>query len=227
MTFQSGAFYIAVLVGLSYHFKMNAILEICLVMVLPVLIWVSGVISLRYREWALTAMVLMLGYVIYLNHWSWEKLGFRLDNFQESLLPYTIVLALALIFIGLFGRANGRRFIPSWREHQKVLFWVTLGSIFQEFAYRGYLMPKLMEVNDNIFFVLILNTVLYGLVHITYPEAKSNMLLITLGGLMFATIYWYYPNLILISVLHMILNFVACSFGFFTFKPKAHEKEAH
>jgi len=47
------------------------------------------------------------------------------------------------------------------------------------------------------------------------------MFLGTCGGLLFATLYTFYPNFLLASISHSILNFIAVYFGFFTFINKA------
>lgn len=53
--------------------------------------------------------------------------------------------------------------------------------------------------------------------HTIYPKPVFSMILGTLAGLLFATLYVIYPNLILASVIHAVLNFTAVYLGFFTF----------
>ena len=203
---------------------MNATyIEIALIFVLPIILWASGIVPTKYKAWVLVALGLLVGFFVWVQDWSWVQLGVRLDNLSQSVIPFALLTVVSVLFLFAYGKLHRRRFIPAWVDHQQVLFWVTLGSILQEIIYRGYLMPKLEQITSFVLLIITANTILFLLPHLIYPELKPNMLLIFISGIMFATIYYYYPNLILISAMHMILNFVATSFGFFTFNPKVHQ----
>lgn len=202
---------------------MNAYVEIFLVFVLPVVLWALNIIPTKFRAGALTAMSLLVAVFVILEHWSWQKLGIRTDNLALAFLPYLIMAIVSLFFMWGFAKFKHRRFIWSWKVHPTLWFFVTAGSIMQEFVYRGYLIPKLAEVTSSIVWIILINAFLYMLAHIIYPEIRTNLPLVFVGGIMFASMYWYYPNLIWISALHMLLNFTAGCFGFFTLNPEVHE----
>lgn len=63
---------------------------------------------------------------------------------------------------------------------------------------------------------VVSNALIFTFAHVIYPNKKINLPLIFVAGMAFAVIYFYYPNLILIAISHIILNYAALLFGFFT-----------
>jgi membrane protease YdiL (CAAX protease family) len=202
---------------------MSPILEIFLILILPTIIWTSKLIPPRFMEWSLTLVSALFLIPVFLGNWSLFKLGVRFDNLSSVAVPYLLMTVLSVVFIIFVGRINKRRFIPAWRVDRNAFFWVTLGSILQEFIYRGYLMPKLGEIFSSLVLIILVNAVLFTIVHFIFPELISGIPVIFIGGVMFATMYAFYPNLIMICIMHMILNFTATSYGFFTLKPELHK----
>lgn len=200
---------------------MNAYVEIFLIFILPIVIW--NYIAPKYRAWALLGMTALVVAVILLEGWTLQKLGIRIDNFAQAIVPSLVLTILAIGFLWVYAKVHERKFIPAWIHHHQTWFWVIFGSILQEFVYRGFLMPKLGELTTIAVIIILVNAVLFLLPHLVYPELKANLLLIFLGGIMFAGIYYFYPNLILVSATHMILNFIVASFGFITENPEVHE----
>jgi membrane protease YdiL (CAAX protease family) len=89
--------------------------------------------------------------------------------------------------------------------------------LLQEIAYRGFLFPKLQELSQKWWVVIGANTVLFTFLHIIYPIPGIMLPVAFFSGLALSIMYRYYPNLILISLAHAVLNFIAVLHGFFFF----------
>ena len=76
---------------------------------------------------------------------------------------------------------------------------------------------KLKQLTSHWGSVIILNTLLFTLIHIIYPMPEIMIPVAVISGFAFALMYRYFPNLILISLSHAVLNFVAILYGFFYF----------
>jgi len=66
----------------------------------------------------------------------------------------------------------------------------------------------------------------FGYMHTIFPRRWHNLILATLGGMAFSSLFYLYPNFLLASLSHMVLNVAAVYFGFFTLltpegKPRA------
>ncbi len=154
--------------------------------------------------------------IMFLQHWTIFQLGIRFDNFYLALVPYTIFTIAGLIVIFFASRYIKHRHPRRWYRDPHFLFLFVPISISQEIIYRSFLMNKLEYLSGSIIFVVLLNAILFAFIHSIYPHAKFTVLLGFLSGLGFASVYYYFPNLILISISHSILNFVAVWFGLFT-----------
>ena len=65
--------------------------------------------------------------------------------------------------------------------------------------------------------VIVWNALLFAGLHIIYPDLAISLPLIFAGGLGFASLYYVYPNLFLVSASHVVLNFFALLYCFFSF----------
>jgi membrane protease YdiL (CAAX protease family) len=76
-------------------------------------------------------------------------------------------------------------------------------------------MHMLRKAFNNVPFVIFLNASLFALIHIIYINTDIVLPLTFIGGIGFAVMYYKYPNLVMISISHTILNFTAMILGFF------------
>jgi membrane protease YdiL (CAAX protease family) len=102
-----------------------------------------------------------------------------------------------------------------WWMNRKLLALFVFVSVFQEFAFRGFLIPVLGKIFHRNFAIVLINAVLFAGMHSIYSFPIIALPVAFVGGLVFAGLYIKYPNLILISIMHCILNFVAVGYGFF------------
>lgn len=192
--------------------------QIIAIFVLPVMLIQLNIIPVKQRFWVLLGASLLLLGIIVNEQWSLQKLGITLNNFDHSLYPYLILTLLGGIGILIFANIFKRQHVNKWWTERHFLYAFIPISILQEFAYRGFLMPKLEEMFSSLILVLLINTILFTYLHVVFPNKKINLPLIFCGGLGFSTVYYFYPNLILVSLSHMILNFLAVLYGFFSFR---------
>ncbi len=139
---------------------------------------------------------------------TYSEFGIRTDNIKQSLLPYTILLVG--LFLAIFAATqifNG----PLMNAYTILypVFWLSIPlSILQEMIFRGYGMHKLKNIFKDPATVIILNSIFFALFHLIVPERLIIAPLSFFVGLAFATVYYYYPNLYLVSIVHVIVNLV-------------------
>ncbi len=189
------------------------LLQILFIFIVPVILAYSGIISVKIRLWLFLILFFLVVLVSYFERMSFYELGIRLDNFYQSLIPYSLITILGVALMIIVAKLLNKTAHPDWWKNPHFQFMFIFLSIAQEFMYRGFLMPKLELLTSSLFLIVILNTFIYMFLHIIYPNKLSNLSLTFLAGLAFATLYYYYPNLILISISHAILNFFAVLYG--------------
>lgn len=137
-----------------------------------------------------------------------KDFGIRIDNLKESILPYLFLTFLgSLIIIKFFIlSSNFPELLAVWRKTYIFPFSFIYLSIIQEIIFRGGLMYLLRKYFKNVIVVVVLNTLPFVLMHLLFSFPTSISLFSILGGLSFALVYYYYPNLILASAAHVILN---------------------
>ena len=196
--------------------KFYALLQILIIFVLPIGLLCLNIIKKKYRLALLfLSSILVLG-IVFIEKISAHSLGIRTDNLGSSILPYVIFTSLALATIFLLSFFLHKKPSANWKKNPHFLYLFIPISFLQEFLYRGFLFPKLSSVSTNFFWTILANTVLFALLHIIYKNRRINVPFAFVAGLSFALMYYFSPNLILISISHAILNFFAVLFGFFS-----------
>lgn len=191
--------------------------EMLIIFVLPVLLLYFKIIPISYRLWLTIPVTLLIIHSVVREKWSLKKLGIRIDNLRSSFLPYLTFTLVGVGIIFLFIKLTGRTYLDEYWKlyHFQGLF--VLISTFQEFAFRGYLIPKLKSFISSDLKVILINSLLFSLLHIIFPNPWLMLPLAFLAGVAFSTMYKFFPNLILISISHSILNFVAVLYCLFSF----------
>lgn len=191
------------------------LLKIAFVFVLPVTLFVAGVIPVRYRLHALILFSIVTIALVVQEKYALHELGIRTDNMRGAFVPYTLFTLLGVGLILIFAKILGRAPVANWQTDYHFTFLFLPISIIQEFLYRGYLMPTLKRLFSSTAIVILINALLFTLIHAIYPPLAIAIPLAFVAGLGFAVMYHRYPNLILISLSHSVLNFAAVLFGFF------------
>lgn len=189
--------------------------QIFLIFIAPVLLIYYGFIPRESRMIVLIVVSLFVYSIILKEKWSNSELGFVKNNFKKYLIPYLVFMIVGVFTIILYARNFDMQIQDLWWTKPHFLFLFIFVSFLQEFAYRGFLIPKLKMIFTDRLGVVFINALLFTLLHIIFPIPQVMLPLAFIGGLVFSVLYIKYPDLILVSIAHSVLNFVAVLYGFF------------
>ena len=189
--------------------------QIFVIFILPVLLLYFKIVSLNWRIIILTISALFIYGIIRHEKWTHEEMGLHLNNFKKVFPFYFLFTLFAFILLFLIAWKFEIRdidtkifLIKSWA------FFIPI-SVFQEFAFRSFLIPRLKIIFNNKLMIVLINAILFTLIHIIYPNLGIGLPLTFISGIFFAWLYLKYPNFVLISISHAILNITAVLLGFF------------
>ena len=196
--------------------KKIIIAQILVIFLSPVALLYFGILPYNFRFILLTISALFIYGIIEHEHWTHKEMGLRMDNFKEAFpfyLVFTILGICALLFVdhavNLPDIDSRISLIRSWA------FFIPI-SFFQEFGFRSFLVPRLKEIfKNNYIAIIFINTVLFTLIHVIYPNLGIGLPVAFVAGIFFTWLYLKYPNLLLITISHSILNIIAVLLGFF------------
>jgi membrane protease YdiL (CAAX protease family) len=189
--------------------------QIFFIFILPIALLVFGIVPMAWRMVVLCVAMLFMYGVIQKEQISDEVMGLKNKTFRKALIPY---LLFTFVGVFVFVRLSGVLAInPNivWWQSMHFLFLFLPVSLLQEIAYRGFLFPKLQELSQKWWVIIGMNTILFTFLHVIYPMPNIMLPVAFFSGLALAVMYRYYPNLLLISFSHAILNFIAVLHGFF------------
>lgn len=192
------------------------IIEILFLFVLPVLLLYFKKINFKYRIYVLSFISIITFIIILLEKWDLKKIGVRLDNIKNSIFPYMIFTIMGVILLIFISKLLKNKPDKNFYKQKHFIFGFLILSILQEFLFRGFLIVKLSEIMNPSILIILVNALLFTFMHIIYFNKKSIIILLFLSGIVFAYLYLNYPNLIIISISHSILNYVAVMFGYFS-----------
>jgi len=191
------------------------ILHIVILFILPVLLVYFKVIPFKYRKHTLVIVSILAILLILFEKWTLTKLGIRIDNITTTILPYTIFTILGVILLFTISKILKRKKQTDFFKKKHFIYGFLLVSILQELLFRGFLFPQLQEIFKDTYLVVLINAILFTLIHSIYSNTIITLAVIFVGGIFFAGMYSIYPNLILISISHAILNYIAVLYNFY------------
>ena len=190
--------------------------QILVIFVLPVFLLYFNIVPTSWRIILLAISSLFIYGIIRHEKWTHEEMGVRHDNFKKAIPFYLLftVLSLGALFI------ISQKVSMPMNVFTKIFYWKTFifflpSSFFQEFAFRSFLMPRLKRIFSNNFTIILVNAVLFTWMHVIYSSWGLLMPILFVSGIFFAWLYLKYPNLILVSISHALLNVTAVLLGFF------------
>ncbi len=189
-------------------------LQVLYLFLIPILLLYFKVVP---GSWRVT-ILLSITFVIYLiaRHEKWSNEDFGIQKSWAKYFNKYFYFTIAGIFLLFFIKSLSPHppFLNWWTNAHFLLLFIPL-SVLQEILFRGTLMHMLRRTFTNPVFIILLNACLFSLMHIIYLRASFTLPITFVAGIGFAWIYYKYPNLILISISHIILNFLGMIFGFF------------
>ena len=197
---------------------MELLAEIILLFLAPPLLVLFDIVRKNYRFYLFGTMILAAIVISWFKHWPLQTLGINTRDLWNGFWLYLVFTILSIIVIVCLASALNHQPIKRWWRHRHFVWGFIVLSVTQEFLYRAFLMPELRSTFHQVWLVIIINALLFAFIHIIYPDKLTNLSLSFLGGLCFAWLYYYYPNLLLASLSHSLLNFTVVYFNFFTYK---------
>lgn len=198
--------------------KRELFFQILLVFIVPVVLVQTGIIPVNGRVPLLALLVSALLAVLFsFEHWTPHMFGLDKAALRAHFLPYVIFTAILAVGLAAFGEYILKyEELKEWWTHSHFLYLFFVVSLFQEIAYRGYLIPALGKLSDARTPVLIFaNALLFTFLHVIYPHPMIGLPVAFVGGVAFAIMYLRHPSLTLVILSHAVLNFVAVLYGFF------------
>ncbi|MFA7191984.1 MAG: lysostaphin resistance A-like protein [Candidatus Paceibacterota bacterium] len=198
----------------TFREKEIVLVQIFYLFLLPVFLLYFNIIPGSYRFLVLFFVAIMLLGVIHRAAWTYEDIGFKKDWLSDwkSYLLFTFGAIFFLLWLETLVPHNP---MMNWYENKKFLLLFAPISILQEIVFRGVLIKMLLKAFEDIKIVIFINALVFALIHVIYANAVFVLPLTFIAGIGFAWMYIYKPNIILISISHTILNFIAMVLGFF------------
>jgi len=199
------------------HEKELVWVQILYLYLIPILLLFYKVIPSGFRIGVLLLVTFIIYGIAKYEKWNNEDFGIP-SKWNKYFWPYFIFTIVGVAFLFLIEELEiGTPFLNWWKNAKFLLLFIPL-SVLQELIFRGVLMHMLRRAFISKWFIIILNAALFAIMHIIYLKPLLTLPLTFVAGIGFAWIYYKYPNLILISIAHTILNFVAMVFGFFVLR---------
>jgi membrane protease YdiL (CAAX protease family) len=191
--------------------------QILYLFVIPTLLLYFKIIPGDFRIIMLLVITLLMLGIIKHNNWTFSDMEI-FKKFMKDFFPYFIFTVAGVLFlIWLSAIITHSPFLNWWKNARFLLLFIPL-SVAQEIVFRGILMKLLRHAFNNPIFIIGLNASVFALIHVIYVNATFVLPMTFIAGVGFAWMYYKYPNLILISISHTVLNFVGMLLGFFVLR---------
>jgi len=131
--------------------------------------------------------------------------GFRTDNLRKAFPIYLLLLISFLPFF-LVLRSFSTELVELYHRTYPIVYLSILGSIAQELFFRSWLIHHLKKKIRNPIQIILINSALFAFMHVFIPLQYIFIPVSFIMGIGFAAAYYYYPNIYLVSAVHIIVN---------------------
>ncbi len=187
------------------------LLEIFLISILPISLIKFNVISPKFRLFLLAGVLILL--------FCFGSFQNRSVSFYSAAVPYSGAVIVVGAFLLLLARVMRNKRAKKWYKDPHFLFLFIPISFAQQFLFQGFILTKLNPLFGPLV-AIVATSLIFGYMHTIYPKPLFSMALGIGAGLIFSTLYILYPNILVATIAHSILNFVAVYLGFFTLNSK-------
>lgn len=191
------------------------LIQICFIFVIPVLLVYFNVINPSWRVFVISVACLLMYGIVRKEKWTEKMMGLSHELTKKHLIAYLVFTLVGSFGIIFFASKLNMQVQSNWWMKPHFWFLFLLLSFLQEFAYRTFLLNLLHRVFTDKLGIVLINALLFTMLHIIYPVPQIMLPLSFIGGLLFAVMYEKYPSLILVTGAHAVLNFIAVLLGFF------------
>lgn len=192
------------------------LIEVFLISIFPISLIKFKIIPAKFRLVVLAWVVIFLVALIIFQDGTSVNLGMRMSNLNIQIGAYLSVTFIVTLFLLGLARYLKMKSAKEWYNDPHFLFLFVPISFAQQFLFQGFVLFKLQQVFP-VAIAIVITALIFGYMHTIFPRPVLSMTLGIIAGLLFATLYTMYPNIIIASVTHSILNFSAVYLGFFTF----------
>jgi membrane protease YdiL (CAAX protease family) len=182
--------------------------------VLPVILLYFNVIHENLRVILLIIVAMLLIGIVRREKWTYEDAGLKKD-FLIDFWPYLLFTVGSALFLFWLSKITPHEPMSDWWKNYRFLLLFIPISVLQEVAFRGILMNFMTRAFSNPIFIVSLNALIFAFMHVIYLNTIFVLPFTFIAGIGFAWIYLKYKNLILVSISHTVLNFIAVALGFF------------
>ena len=184
-----------------------------LLFVLPVSLIVAGIVPFSFRFPVLVLMFLFVIAYSAFRGFSFADLGIRSDNLAASL---GVNAALSALFSGVllllfYFRLIPGPYFPVWSVF--IPFYFLFASPVQEFLFRSFLFAEMRASGIRRGWVMIAVSALsFSFVHVIYGDWRTLLATFSIG-IIWAGVYFRFPNLAGVSLSHAIIGMFAILAG--------------
>lgn len=89
-----------------------------------------------------------------------------------------------------------------------IIFTCFTAAVLEEILFRGYILPTLTKITNSARLGIVISSILFGLMHLSYGTAHQVIIPIYFG-IVFSTYYSMYKNLKVLIICHFIWNLVS------------------
>lgn len=165
----------------------------------------------------------LLLFILYVKYFLEEKfLPWKERNLSVFKTILAIIVVLAVLFIGFIGLVLLIQLfdfsptnVPEIEEIKSItlkniplmVFTCFTAAVLEEILFRGYMQPTFSKITNSVSLGIILNSILFGLIHISYGTVYQVIIPIFFG-LVFSIFYAKYRNMKVLIICHFIWNLV-------------------
>lgn len=192
-----------------------SLFQVIYIFIIPISLVFFKAISYKYRFHTLTIISLGTFLIMIYENWTLKDMAIRFDNLSEALIPYIIFTIIGVMFLITISEVSNKRMIVTKAKYFHLMFLFLPVSFLQEFLFRSFLIPKLLNIFSDAFVVIMVNALLFMYLHSIYSNNALSLFITLIAGIGFSIMYLFYPNLILLTISHSFLNFFAILYGYF------------
>jgi|SRR3989344_371520 len=194
----------------------SILIQIILLFILPILLLRFHLIKPKYRFFVFIIVFFAILTIVISQQWSASDLGLRVDNLKSAIIPYGVFTILGIFGIFFYAHRLDRKTTKEWWAYWHFQWGFLILAFLQQFVFQGFLIHQLQVLSINSGFIVIIVGFLYSFMHIIFDSFRAGIPLLIVAGIAFSSLYLLYPNLIIATLSHALLNFFAVLYGFFS-----------
>ena len=183
------------------------IVELILAFSLPLLLYLNTKLY-KFRFFLLFGFGVYSILGVFIHGFSSDQLGFS-ENFFFGWEYYSLFILFGIILIVLSSKLSSGKAIDIPGSHgekeSNLLFYIILSAPLQEFIARSYVFARTVSFSLSPFFPILIPSLVYSWMHITFRD-KRLVLITFIFGFLLSIVYYFYPNIWLVSIVHIILG---------------------